>query len=199
MERPTNRDIFLCYDKQHYESIIFLDTVNILADKYKKKQGSKPKVEDLGPEEGEEIGNENVPYSLQSTNNFSRPLLPPPLPKMPKKSHRNLHEGRTSPVVRDFMNDVQLEDDENSQIYNHSDSDLNEDNTQKKSEGMRNWLPNWNFEQSESDVDDPHFTSPNKNSTQEVATDCIDLTSDYSETQTTDSSTATTIPELPEY
>ena len=46
------------------------------------------------------------------------------------------------------MNDVQLEDDENSQIYNHSDSDLNEDNTQKKSEGMRKWLPNWNFEQS---------------------------------------------------
>ena len=197
-ERPTNRDIFLCYDKQHYESIIFLDTVNIMADKYKKKQGSKPKVEDLGLEE-EEIGNENAPYSLQSTNNFSRPLLPPPLPKMPKKSHRNLHEGRTSPVVRDFMNDVQLEYDENSQIYNHSDSDLNEDNTQKKSEGMRKWLPNRNFEQSESDVDDPHFTSPNKNSTQEVATDCIDLTSDYSETQTTDSSTATTITELPEY
>ena len=84
-ERPTNRDIFLCYDKQHYESIIFLDTVNIMADKYKKKQGSKPKVEDLGPEEGEEIGNENAPYSLRSTNNFSRPLLPPPLPKMPKK------------------------------------------------------------------------------------------------------------------
>ena len=56
-----------------------------MADKYKKKQGSKPKVEDLGLEEGEEIGNENAPYSLQSTNNFSRPLLPPPLPKMPKK------------------------------------------------------------------------------------------------------------------
>ena len=84
-ERPTNRDIFLCYDKQHYESIIFLNTVNIMADKYKKKQGSKPKVEDLGLEEGEEIGNENAPYSLQSTNKFSRPLLPPPLPKMPKK------------------------------------------------------------------------------------------------------------------
>ena len=65
--------------------MIFLDTVNIMADKYKKKQGSKPKVEDLGLEEGEEIGNENAPYSLQSTNNFSRPLLPPPLPKMPKK------------------------------------------------------------------------------------------------------------------
>ena len=79
------------------------------------------------------------------------------------------------------------------------DSDLNEDNTEKKSEGMRKWLPNQNFEQSESDVDDPHFTSPNKTSTHEVATDCIDLTSDYSETQTTDSSTATTIPELPEY
>ena len=115
LERPTNRNIFLCYDKQHYESIIFLNTVNIMADKYKKKQGSKPKVEDLGLEEGEEIGNENNPYSLQSTNNFSRPSLPPPLPKMPKKSDRNLHEGRKSPVapvVRDFMNDVELEDDE---------------------------------------------------------------------------------------
>ena len=148
-ERPTNRDIFLYYDKQHYESTIFLNTVNIMADKYKKKQGSKPKVEDLGLEEGEEIGNKNAPYSLQSTNNFRRPLLPQPLPKIPKKNHRNLHEGRTSPVVRDFMNDVQLEDDENSWIYNHSDSDLNEDNTQKKSEGMRKWLPNQNFEQSE--------------------------------------------------
>ena len=64
---------------------------------------------------------------------------------------------------------------------------------------MRKWLRNRNFEQSESDVYDPHFTSPSKNSTQEVATDCIDLTSDYSETQTTESSTAMTIPELPEY
>ena len=32
-----------------------------------------------------------------------------------------------------------------------------------------------------------------------MTTDCIDLTSDYSETQTTDSLTATTIPELLEY
>ena len=78
LERPRNRDIFLCYDNQLYESIMFLDTVNIMADKYKKKQGSKPKVEDLGPEEGEEIGNENPQYSPQSTNNFSGPSLPPP-------------------------------------------------------------------------------------------------------------------------
>ena len=31
---------------------------------------------------------------------------------MPKKSDCNLHEGKTSPLVRDFMNGVELEDDE---------------------------------------------------------------------------------------
>ena len=71
-----------------------------MADKYKKKQGRKPKVEDLGPEEGEEIGNENPPYSLQSTNKFSTPSLPPSPPKMLKKviviymkeEHHQLHQ-----------------------------------------------------------------------------------------------------------
>ena len=33
------------------------------------------------------------------------------------------------------MNDVELEDDENSWIYNHFDSDLNENNTQRNQKG----------------------------------------------------------------
>ena len=49
------------------------------------------------------------------------------------------------------------------------------------------------------DIDDPHFTALKRSSTQEAATDCTDLTSDYSETHTMDSLTATTLPHFPEY
>ena len=59
------------------------------------------------------------------------------------------------------------------------------------------WLPHLNFEQSESDIDDPHFVST-PTSTQDACTDCIDLTSDISESNTTDMSTLTTLPEYPE-
>ena len=67
------------------------------------------------------------------------------------------------------------------------------------SDGFNKWQPSRNFEQSDSDIDDPHFTELRRSSTQEAATDCTDLTSDYSETHTTDSSTATTLPDFPEY
>ena len=56
-ERPTNRDVFLCYNNQHYESIIYQGIINFNADKYKKnkKNSTAPTVENLGEDMNEEF------------------------------------------------------------------------------------------------------------------------------------------------
>ena len=84
--------------------------------------------------------------------------------------------------------------------YKNSNSENDEGEVNESGEAYKKWVPNQNFHQSDSDIDDPHFAPLPTSSTKEASTDCIDLTSDYySETQTTDSSTSTSMPKFPEY
>ena len=187
-ERPTNRDIYLCFNNQHYESIMYKDVININADKYKKnkKNCSQPTVEDLGEnEDGEEYTQpmyySEAPMNTKETRNQQEQL------------NSDIPLRSMSPEVKDVPNDLQLNQEEDG-------NDCYEDtNRTNKSDGFNKWQPSRNFEQSDSDIDDPHFAAPRRSSTQEAATDCTDLTSDYSENQTTDSSTATTLPAFPEH
>ena len=147
-ERPTNRDIFLLYNNDHYESIMFSGKVNVKADKFK-----LPVIEDIGSDDEEEI------VDGSKWMNYLKSLQ-----------------------------------------YKNSNSENDEGEANESGEAYKKWVPNRNFHQSDSDIDDPHFAPLPTSSMKEASTDCIDLTSDYySETQTTDSSTSTSMPEFPEY
>ena len=191
-ERPTNRDIFLCYNKQHYESIMYQGVININADKYKKnkKNCTGPTVENLGEDQEGEC--------TQPTYYSEFPMHTTATGNGQEQPNINVPLRSTSPEVKDFLNDLEL----NEENGNDCEEDTNckdEINFGNNSDGFNKWQPSRNFEQSDSNIDDPHFTAPKRSSTQEAATDCTDLTSDYSETHTTDSSTATTLPHFPEY
>ena len=95
--------------------------------------------------------------------------------------------------VQDFRFDLGMEEDESMR----KDTGHGEKQMEQNTTNNQKWLPHLNFEQSESDIDDPHFVST-PTSTQDACTDCIDLTSDMSESNTTDMSTSTTLPEYPE-
>ena len=68
-ERPTNRDIFLWYYQDHYESIMFTDSFSQNQSKYLKRKYSQTAPDDLGSEESDHLGhNNNCPkYNSSST------------------------------------------------------------------------------------------------------------------------------------
>ena len=189
-ERPTNRDIFLLYNNDHYESIMFSGNVNVKADKFK-----KPTIEDIGSDYGDDFE-----YGVEENFNEKGLNKKSQFPCKSGTATRKLgSDGAVSPVVKDFMEDVGILEDESTWKYQHTDSDNQESPGKEGVEGKRKWLPHRNFHQSDSDIDDPHF-SLSKSSTKDASMECIDLTSDYySKTQTTDSSTSTSMPEYPEY
>ena len=92
--------------------------------------------------------------------------------------------------VQDFRFDLGMEEDESMR----KDTGHGEKQMEQNTANNQKWLPHLNFKQSESDIDDPHFVST-PTSMQDACTDCIDLTSDMSESNTTDTSTLTTLPE----
>ena len=192
-ERPTNQDVFLCYNNQHYESIMYQGVINFNADKYKKnkKNSTAPTVENLGEDMNEEF-TEPMYYS-------ESPMHTKATPSEHEQRIKEVPLRRTSPEVKNFQNDLNVDQEENG---NNVEENTNYNDTIKlgnTSDGFNKWQPSINFEQLDSDIDDPHFTELRRSSTQEAATDCTDLTSYYSETHTTDSSTATTLPDFPEY
>ena len=91
--------------------------------------------------------------------------------------------------VQDFHFDLGIEEDESMR----KDTGHGEKQMEQNTTNNQKWLPHLNFEQSESDIDDPHFVST-PTSMQDACTNCIDLTSDMSESNTTDMSTSTTLP-----
>ena len=171
-KKPTNRDIFLKYNNAHYEAIVKRPEKS---KKKKKTNNTRPTITDLGPNSDDE--------KYDSTDSSSS----------------NSSEEEETCKVQDFQFDLGMELDENMRRDNDYDEqvEMEQNNDSISPKITRKWLPHLNFEQLESDVDDPHFLST-PSSTQDASTDCIDLTSDVSESNTTDTSTATTMPEYPQ-
>ena len=186
-ERPTTRDIFLCYNNQHYESIMYKGVININADKYKKNKSTAPTVANLGEDFEEDEFTQCTYYSNS------------PIETTAAGCTQEQPLRRTSPEFQDFLHDLDLDQEGNGNPCQQDTNYQDEINFGNNSDGFNKWQPSRNYEQSDSDIDDLHFKPPKRSSMQEAATDCTDLTSDYSETQTTDSSTATTLPDFPEY
>ena len=97
------------------------------------------------------------------------------------------------PEVQDFRFNLGMEEDESMR----KDTGDGEKQMEQNTTNNQKWLPHLNFEQSDSDIDDPHFVST-PTSMHDACIDCIDLTSDMSEFNTTDMSTSTTLPDYPE-
>jgi len=192
--------VYLKYHNEHYEAIIHRGTVNPNQEKLKYLL---PTIEDIGSESGAEFEYDKNQYSFGKQTNYTS-LNKTDLSGIQKSKNEckdSVPKQKLSPVPTDFMYDIGMEEDERKRKYEESEdeNDLFDGNKICKStHPNQKWLPHRNFEQSESDIDDPHFPLPSKPSTQEASTDCIDLTSDFSESQTTDSSTSTTLPSFPE-
>ena len=114
-----------------------------------KKNSTAPTVENLGEDMNEEF--------TEPTYYSQSPMHTKATPSEHEQRMKEVPLRKTSPEVKNFQNDLNVDQEENG---NNVEENTNYNDTIKLGntfDGFKKWQPSRNFEQLDSDIDDPHF------------------------------------------